>query len=241
MAWYWHRVTPLLQAMGHDAVAVDLPGDDDGAGLDAYAEIVASAVAGRRDAILVAQSLGGFTAPLVSARAPVTMLVLVNAMIPKPGETAGAWWGATGATEARERAAERGGYPEAFDLTTYFLHDLPADVLDASPPPREEASVVFGDPCGFERWPDIPIRVLAGRDDRFFPVEFQRRVARERLGIGIDEVPGGHLVALSNPDGVADRLLAYERDAAPLKGLRLACPKRRARTFRRVCDARAIA
>jgi pimeloyl-ACP methyl ester carboxylesterase len=32
-AWYWHRVVPLLQAAGHDAIAVDLPADDPAAGL----------------------------------------------------------------------------------------------------------------------------------------------------------------------------------------------------------------
>lgn len=49
----------------------------------------------RQDVVLVAQSLGAFTAPLVCARAPVRMLIFVNAMIPLPGETPGAWWGNT--------------------------------------------------------------------------------------------------------------------------------------------------
>src|SRR5207249_5811973 len=47
-------------------------------------------------------------------------------------------------------------------------------------------------------WPDVPTQVLAGRDDRLFPVDFQRRVARERLGIEADEIGGGHLVTLAN-------------------------------------------
>jgi pimeloyl-ACP methyl ester carboxylesterase len=94
----------------------------------------------------------------------------------------------------------------------YFLHDVPQEVLRAGPrQPREEAEVVFGEPCRFERWPDLPIHVLAGRDDRFFPIEFQRRVARERLGKTVEEIPGGHLVALSNSEGLTERLLAYER------------------------------
>ncbi len=214
MAWYWHRVVPLICAAGHQAIAVDLPGDDKHAGLAAYADIVIRAIAKRRDVILVAQSLAGFTAPIVCARAPLRMVVFVNAMIPKPGETAGAWWGATGAAEAREQAATRRGYSTKFDVGTYFLHDVPQDVLRASPEqPREEAEVVFGEPCRFERWPDIPIHVLAGRDDRFFPIEFQRRVARERLGKEVEEIPGGHLVALSNAEGLTERLLAYEKGA----------------------------
>ena len=212
MAWYWHRVVPLIRVAGHDAIAVDLPGDDRRAGLAAYADIVIRAIAEQTDIILVAQSLAGFTAPLVCERASLRMIVLVNAMIPKPGETVGAWWGATGAAEAREQAAARHGYAREFDVATYFLHDVPQDVLRAGPQePREEAETVFGEPCRFEQWPDIPIHVLAGRDDRFFPIEFQRRVARERFGKEVEEIPGGHLVALSNPVGLTERLLAYAR------------------------------
>jgi pimeloyl-ACP methyl ester carboxylesterase len=182
MSWYWHRAVPFIRAAGHEAIAVDLPGDDSEAGLAAYADIVVRATAGRRDVVLVAQSLAGFTVPLVCARVPVRMVVFVNAMIPKPEETAGAWWDATGALEARKHAAARRGYATAFDVETYFLHDVPQDVLSAVPEePREEADTVFAEPCRFERWPDIPLHVLAGKDDRFFPIEFQRRVAREGL------------------------------------------------------------
>jgi pimeloyl-ACP methyl ester carboxylesterase len=156
MAWYWHRVAPLIRAAGHEAIAVDLPGDDRQAGLAVYADIVSRAIAERDDVVLVAQSLAGFTAPLVCERAPVRKVVFVNAMIPKSGETAGAWWGATGAVEAREQAAGSRGYATQFDMQTYFLHDVPEDVLRTGPEqPREEAETVFGEPCCFERWPDI--------------------------------------------------------------------------------------
>ena len=131
------------------------------------------AIAERGDVLLVAQSLAGFTAPLVCLRARVRMLVFVNEIIPKPGETAGAWWDATGAAGVRRKAAERRGYAAEFDLATDFLHDVPEDVLRAGPlQPREEAEIVFGESCRFELWPDIPIYLLAGRDDRFFPIEF---------------------------------------------------------------------
>jgi pimeloyl-ACP methyl ester carboxylesterase len=208
MAWYWHRVVPLLRVAGHEPIAVDLPGEDRQAGLAEYADIVIRAIAERSDVILVAQSLAGFTAPLVCARAPVRKVVFVNAMIPKPGETAGAWWGATGAVEARKQAATRRGYTTEFDVGAYFLHD----VLRAGPEqPYEEADTVFGEPCRFDRWPDIPIHVVAGNDDRFFPIEFQRRVARERLGKEVEEIPGGHLIALSNPEGLVERLVAHDK------------------------------
>jgi pimeloyl-ACP methyl ester carboxylesterase len=209
-AWYWHRVVPELRARGHEAVAVDLPGADESAGLPEYADAVAEAIGGRHDVVLVAQSMGGFTAPVVCARIPVRLLVLVNAMIPLPGETPGAWWDNTGWEPARIAAARAGGYPAEFDLATYFLHDVPAEVVATGEGHNfPEADIAFGQPCAIERWPDVPTRVLAGRDDRFFPLEFQRRIAGERLGAPVDSVPGGHLVALSRPAGLTDQLTRY--------------------------------
>jgi hypothetical protein len=38
------------------------------------------------------------------------------------------------------------------------------------------------------------------------------KVARERLGKGVEEIPGGHLVALSNAEALTARLHAYEKD-----------------------------
>ena len=210
VAWYWHRVVPLLRDAQHNAIAVDLPGDDERASLAAYADRVIDAIGTATDIVLVAQSLGGFTAPLVCARARIRQLAFVNAMIPLPNETAGDWWQHTQSEAARLAAAERDGYNTAFDLMTYFLHDVPADILaKGEAQQREQAGRIFAEPCRFERWPDVPIHAIAGRDDRFFPVDFQRRVVAERLDRPLDVLPGGHLIALSNPDALAERLHSY--------------------------------
>src|SRR5215470_8930349 len=194
-AWYWHRVVPLLRQAGHEAIAVDLPGDDPAAGLPEYADLVTGA-------------LGGFTAPLVGARVPVASLVFVNAMIPRPGETPGAWWDNTGWDAARVAAAEQGGYGTEVDLAVYFLHDVPPGVAAAGERyQRPEADVVFGSACHFTAWPPVPIRAVAGADDRFFPAGFQQALARDRLGIEADVLPGGHLIALAQPARLAGYLL----------------------------------
>jgi pimeloyl-ACP methyl ester carboxylesterase len=215
MAWYWHRVVPLLEQAGFEAFAVDLPADDPSKGLQDYADAVTQAIGSRSNVILVAQSLGGFTAPLVCAHKAVRGLLFVNAMIPEPGETAGAWWGNTGAVDARIAAARAGGYTPQFDLPTYFLHDVPEAVLRGGPSrQREQSDPMFGQSCQFERWPRIPMRVIAAADDRFFPLEFQKRIARERLSAEAEVVvvPGGHLVALSQPEKLTGQLLRFGRE-----------------------------
>lgn len=228
MASYWHRVVPLLEKAHHEkahdgrarhgkahheVIAVDLPADDARVSLSNYADIVVGAIGTRANVVLVAQSLGGFTAPLVCARVRVRTLILVNAMIPRPGETVQSWWQNTGSEDARLKAAQAGGYSPTFDVATYFLHDVPEAVLRSGPArPREQTESIFKEPCCFERWPEIPIHVLASADDRFFPLEFQQRVARERLGKETHVLPGGHLVALARPEELADALLRLERE-----------------------------
>jgi pimeloyl-ACP methyl ester carboxylesterase len=210
-AEYWSLLVRELERRGHEAIAVDIPEQDPALGLPEYADIVVAAIDGRDGVVLVAQSLGGFTAPMVATRVPVAMIVLVNAMIPLPGETPGAWWDDVESGAARRAADAAAGRDGAFDLETYFLHDLSDEaraVLYARPA-YEPSNTPFDQPCEFERWPDVPTKVLIGADDRFFPADFQRRVAKDRLGLDADEIPGGHLVALSNPEGVADKLVGY--------------------------------
>ncbi len=205
-AWYWHRLVPELERRGHAAVAVDLPAGDDSAGLERYAQTVLDAAAGCSGGplVVVGQSMGGLTAPLVCARTRVDLLVLLNAMVPRPGETGGEWWAATGHERARAEAAGAHGRPLDDDP---FLHDVPPAVAATAPVPFAQSGTPFTEPWPLPAWPDVPTRVLAGRDDRFFPVGFQRRVAAERLGLPIEDLPGGHLVALSRPAELADRLV----------------------------------
>ena len=129
-AWYWHRLVPELRDRGHDAVAVDLPAADDDAGLDAYADVIEDVVTRHRDVVLVAQSMAGLSAPLVCARHPLRLLVMLNAMVPSPGETGHDWWVATGHEEALAEQATRDGVAgrDANYLATLFFHDVPADV-----------------------------------------------------------------------------------------------------------------
>lgn len=214
-AWYWHLVVPELQKRGHEAVAVDLPLAST-ATLGDYTDAAVAAAEGHTGGgmVVVGQSLGAFTAPLVSERLSAELLVLLNPMIPAPGEQVGAWWENTGQEAAADEAAARGGWPAEFDVHTHFFHDVPAEVTEAAFADVDgmaELDTVWTDTWPLAQWPQVPTRVLQARDDRFFPLEFQRRVARERLGVDVDELPGGHLSALSHPAELAAALADYLR------------------------------
>ncbi len=202
-AWYWHLVVPLLQAAGHRAVAVDLPSGDVDAGLEAHVAAALDAVGPREgDVVVVGQSLGGFTAPIVADRLDASMLVFVAAMIPKPGETAGEWWATSG--------FERFWGDQEMDATQHFLHDLPSSVLretlDRGDP--EQTDRVMSDRFPLPSLPAIPTRAIAATNDRFFPVAFMDGLIRDRLGVEPEHVSAGHLPALANPAGLVEVLLS---------------------------------
>ena len=116
---FWHRLVAELERRGHGALPVEVPVRDDSAGLEAYADTVVAAIGDRSPVVLVAQSMGGLTAPLVCERVPVELLVLLNAMVPLPGETGGEWWTATGQGEAAAAYRQQLGLPAELDDEAY--------------------------------------------------------------------------------------------------------------------------
>jgi pimeloyl-ACP methyl ester carboxylesterase len=211
VGWYWHLLEADLRARGHDVVAPDLPCEDDSAGLGEYADAVVEAIGERTDLVVVGQSYGGFTAPLVAARLPVDVLVLLAAMIPSPGETPEDWWTNTGyATAVREQAARDGGRTGSDDPLVSYYNGVPhALAEEALRRARRESTTAWRTPWPLDAWPDVPTKFVLCRGDHFFPAAFLRRLAAERLGVIADEIPGCHCVALSHPRELAERLVTY--------------------------------
>jgi pimeloyl-ACP methyl ester carboxylesterase len=201
-AWYWHLLGPLLREHGHDLVTMDMPASDD-AGYREYADAIVLAIGERRPVTLVAQSIAGFTGTPITELVPVERILLVNAMVPVPGERLADWWDNTGHS-----------MPPDFDLVRDFFHDVPPEVTAEAlaGEPGEPSETLFAQPWPLPAWPRVPTRFIQGRDDRFFPAALQRRVVKQRLGIEIEEMPGGHLLALSQPAELARRLVSSTRD-----------------------------
>jgi pimeloyl-ACP methyl ester carboxylesterase len=201
VGWYWHLVEAELLGRGHDTVAPDLPVEDDTAGLDRYADVIVEAIGDRQDVVVVAQSFGGYVAPLVADRIGARLIVLVSAMVPKPGETADAMFRNTNWEPQRL---------EDNSTTAVFYHDVPPELAkEAVARERRQSDTPGMEPWPLAEWPDVPSRAIVGRHDRFFSVEWQRSVIHGRLGIVPDEIDSGHCPALSRPSELAQLLDGY--------------------------------
>ena len=151
VGWYWHLVGAELQRRGHETVAPDLPIEDDGAGLSRYADVVVDAIGDRRDVVVVAQSFGGYVAPIVAERIGARSIVLVAGMVPVPGET------------AEEMFANTGWQPERLDdssARSVFYHDVPSNLADeALAHERRQSDTPGREPWPLPAWPAIPTRI----------------------------------------------------------------------------------
>ncbi len=201
VAWSWHLVAAELEKRGHEVVAVDLPSEDEDATFSDYADTVVQAVGERDDVAVVGHSLGAYTATLVADRLDAKLLVLVSGMVPRPGETASEWWSNSGYSELPEPPS---------DEIALFLHDVePGLAAEALRRSRDQAGRPMDEPWPLDSWPEVETRYLALSDDRCFPAALMREMARERLGIEADEMPGSHCVYLSRPEELAERLDGY--------------------------------
>ncbi|GAA3570108.1 alpha/beta hydrolase [Kribbella ginsengisoli] len=198
--WHWHPLTAELQARGQDVVAVDLPCDDETAGLREYRDAVLKAVGQRTELVLVAHSLGGFTAAAVCEQLPVDLIVFVAGMIPRPQEAVSEYWSNT--------AYDWKGDPDS----DYFFQDLPVEVAaEARRRLRSQAGRPMDDPALFERWPDVPMQAVIATEDLLFPAGYLRKLTVDRLGVAPTELPGGHFPMLGHPGELAGLLEGWRR------------------------------
>ena len=203
VGWYWHLVERELRARGHASVAPDLPIEDDDATLDDQAQVVLDAIQTIREGelVVVGHSAGGYVAPIVAERAQADRLILVAAMIPQPGMTGDEAWEAAGWRMPRQ--------DDLSDLAVFY-HDVdPALAAEALAKGRGQSDATGGEVWPLPAWPDVPTHFIVCSNDRFFPADWLRNLARDRLGIEPDELDSGHTPALSHPTELVDLMESY--------------------------------
>jgi pimeloyl-ACP methyl ester carboxylesterase len=201
VGWYWHLVEAELRRQGHEAISMDLPIEDDSAGLLEYARAVVTAIGSRRDPVVVAQSFGGYVAPIVCAQIPARLMVLIAGMVPAPGESAEKMFANTGYRPDRRE--------DASEIEVFYQDVPPALAREAIARGRRQSETPGKQPWPLAAWPKVPTRFLLCRNDRLFPAAWLGEVVRDRLGITPDEIDSGHTPALSRPLDLAERLESY--------------------------------
>ena len=201
VGWYWHLVEAELRGRGHEAISMDLPVEDDSAGLLEYARAVVTAIGERPDPLVVAQSFGGYVAPIVCAQVAAPLMVLVAAMVPSPGESAEEMFANT--------SYEPESQKDATDSEVFYQDVPPALAREAMARGRRQSERPGKQPWPLAAWPKVPTRFLLCRNDRLFPAAWLREVVLDRLGFTPDEIDSGHTPALSRPLELVERLESY--------------------------------
>ena len=215
-AWCWELLTPLLQEAGHDVVTMDLPCNDGSASFETYADVVCTSLDGwDKDIVLVGHSLAGNTIPLVAARRPVRHLVYLCAVIPDIGRSL--------LDQLRDDPMLNPAYvkglsePDMQHRTVWVDLKLARELLFADCDESTSEATVnrlgpqsrspYTAPFSLAEFPTVACTSVICSEDQFVRPEWSRRIARDRLGTDLVELPGSHSPFLSRPSALADVLL----------------------------------
>jgi pimeloyl-ACP methyl ester carboxylesterase len=215
-AWCWERLVPELERRRHRAIAPDLPCADPRATFADYAGVLAAALQGAGDdVVIVGHSLGGMTIPLVAARRPVRALVYLCALVPIPGASFVEQLRAepdtfvpgyeAGLAPPDETGARRWA-DFAVARATMYGDCSEADARWAFERLRPQSTAPYRVPCPLDALPAVPSAYVVCAEDRIVAPPWSRRAAAQRLGVDPVELPGDHSPYLSRPDALAAAL-----------------------------------
>ncbi|GAA4525103.1 alpha/beta fold hydrolase [Amycolatopsis samaneae] len=212
--WCWERVSEHLIARGHEVVCPSLPCDTAEAGQDEYLAVIEDALRTRSDVVLVAHSMSGMVAPLATGDPAVGSLVLLAALLRRPG-TAWVDGGLTPLAEPLQKTLASAGVDESgcvvldpADATDVLYHDCaPADAADAVRRLRPSANILGQQICPGLPRRRVPTTYVACRDDRAVNNAWNAALAQELLGATVREIDGGHSPFWSAPEQLAALLV----------------------------------
>lgn len=226
-AWCWAKLIPALEARGHKAVAIDLPGHGadrtppDEVTLEAYARAVAEAAADLPERpIVVGHSMGGPAIAAGAERAPeaILRLVFLCAFLPRNGDV-------VLALNANDPKSLVPGLlvPSADGVTTGANPDLLRDVFYAdceeedialaraslTPQPLAPLAVPMELTPG--RFGSIPRDYIICEQDRAISAGYQREMLKAVPCERVMELETSHSPFFSAPEKLADVLSGFAR------------------------------
>lgn len=211
----WHLLVPELRRLGHEALTVDLPVDEPGRGLDAYAEVVLDALP-PGPAFIVGHSLGGFVAPRVALQRPDCRIVMLCAGFPPTSPAEVTPVSADDYPGMIRDAQDCISAPRETALAAFYAGVPQAVAEEAATHLRPQWIGAFTDFSLIAPYAEKVAGVIACADDIIAPPDDQRTRARRLFGVEAMILPGGHSPFLACPAELAEALDRIARtDRAP--------------------------
>ena len=210
----WKLLAHELKRRGHTVFTPVFDVNKTDEGLVWHAETIAQALdrsgLSPADVVCVAHSASGIYLPLIAERWSPRRMVFLAAVVPRP---------------ARSFIEQFRADPSMFNpgwigqnplddqvALDFVFHDCPPDRLDWAMSTRIMfyAKRAIEELCPLRAWPRVPSGYIVCADDRTIAPAWQRKAARELLGVQSIELPGGHCPHVSRPDALADALERIE-------------------------------
>lgn len=206
----WKLLAEELERRGHQVLAPAMRVDRTDEGLTWHADTLVEALERSglqpHEVVMVAHSAGGMYLPLVAERRPPRRMVFLAAVIPRPGLS---MMDQFRSDPSMMNPAWVGKNPMDDKVALEFtLHDCPPERLHWALSTRVlfYAKRAMEEPCPLKSWPSVAATYIACADDRTITPAWQRKSARELLGVEPVELPGGHCPNISRPEALADVL-----------------------------------
>jgi pimeloyl-ACP methyl ester carboxylesterase len=200
----WDLVKSQLEQKRHSVVTPELPADEPDAGAMRYAEVIASAIPGGEEPIVVAHSASGWFLPLVASLCRVRRIVFLAAAVPRIGMS---FLDLFHAEPEMINPVWIGKDPRKPEVVNEFLlHDCPPQLIGWAQAEIRVLNLrrVWDERYPLQKWPSVPASYIVCSQDRTIQPDWSRKVARTQLGIEPIELPAGHCPYISRPQKLVE-------------------------------------